>query len=154
MAVFDFLKKKKGTQGLRAPKQGESISPVAKARAEETAKSKEAKSKKKEKNETQSTVVLRSSRTAWRILREPHVTEKSAALTQFNQYVFKVIGSPSKQEVKKAIQEVYGVHVVKVRKTTVPGKKRRRGKHVGWKSGYKKAIVTLKQGEKIEVLPH
>lgn len=163
MAVLDFLKRKKGSQGPRPPKRGESASqgtgrypasPDPRAQAEAVAKVGEAKDKKKPEGEPQNTVVLRESRTAWRILKEPHVTEKSTNLTQFNQYVFKIIRNPSKQEIKKSIEEVYGVHVDKVRKTSVPGKKRRRGRHVGWKPGYKKAIVTLREGEKIEVLPH
>ena len=99
-------------------------------------------------------VVLKESRTAWRILRAPRVTEKSSDLTRFNYYTFGVIGNPSKPEIKKSVEEVYGVHVEKVRKVSLPGKQRRRGRHLGWRPGYKKAIVKLRQGEKIEVLPH
>lgn len=99
-------------------------------------------------------VVLRESKTAWRVLSNPHVTEKATDLTRFNQYSFKVLNNPSKMEIKKSVEEVYNVHVDKVRKISIKGKKTRRGRHMGWRSGYKKAIVTLRKGEKIEVLPH
>ena len=151
MALLDFFKKPK--------KEKKPVPPRGAAKRTRKEKSVKPKREDAQKDETKrkderAPVVLKESKTAWRVLAKPHVTEKSAALTVFNQYVFRVIGNPSKPEVKRAIEEIYDVHVTHVRKITVPRKERRRGKHIGWRSGYKKAIVKLREGEKIEVLPH
>lgn len=91
------------------------------------------------------------SQAAFLNLRHPLVTEKSSLLgASLNQYVFKVPAASSKSEIKKAIQEAYGVNVKKVNVINVPGKKRRVGRSLGFKSGYRKAIVFLPADEKIE----
>jgi large subunit ribosomal protein L23 len=58
----------------------------------------------------------------------------------------------NKNEIKKTVQDLYGVDVLKVNIIKVPGKKRRVGNHEGYKSGYKKAIVFLPKGQQIEVI--
>ncbi|OGZ58795.1 MAG: 50S ribosomal protein L23 [Candidatus Spechtbacteria bacterium RIFCSPHIGHO2_02_FULL_43_15b] len=88
------------------------------------------------------------------MLKQPHITEKSTDLTKVNQYVFRVFSNTTKAEIRKAVQDIYGVHVEKVSKIKMPGKKRRRGRQIGWRSGYTKAVVKLRKGEIIEVLPH
>jgi len=90
---------------------------------------------------------------AYRILKTPQVTEKATDLVKKNQYVFKVYSRANKNEVKKAIESVYGVDVISVRIINVPAKRRRLGRQRGWRKGYKKAIVKIKTGQKIEVLP-
>ena len=90
---------------------------------------------------------------AYRVLRGPHVTEKATDLTQKNQYIFKVYPRANKIEIKKAVEDVYGVNVVSVNVIRVPRKRRRLGKIEGWRKGYKKAIIKIKEGQKIEVLP-
>lgn len=90
---------------------------------------------------------------AYRILRTPHVTEKATDLTKKNQYVFKVFPQANKTEIKRVINELYGVDVLDVKIVKVPAKKRRLGRISGWRKAYKKAIVRLKEGQKIEVLP-
>ncbi len=90
---------------------------------------------------------------AYRILKTPHVTEKAADLVKKNQYVFNIYPKKNKIEIKKAIEDLYGVRVLKVKIINIPAKKRRLGKVKGWKAGYKKAIVKIKEGQKIEVLP-
>lgn len=90
---------------------------------------------------------------AYKILKTPHVTEKATDLVKKNQYVFKVYSRANKNEVKKAIESVYGVDVISVRVINVPAKRRRLGRQRGWRKGYKKAIVKIKAGQKIEVLP-
>ncbi|OGE74469.1 MAG: 50S ribosomal protein L23 [Candidatus Doudnabacteria bacterium RIFCSPLOWO2_02_FULL_42_9] len=67
-------------------------------------------------------------------------------------YVFRVDRNANKIEVKKAIEKVYDVHVVKVNIANVQGKSRRQGRVMGRTQDWKKAIVTLKQGEKISGL--
>lgn len=87
------------------------------------------------------------------ILRAPQITEKAVDLQDQNQYVFKVTDNASKPEVKKAIEEVYNVGVLKVRMINIPAKRKRLGRSSGWQSGYKKAMVTIKKGQSIEILP-
>lgn len=90
---------------------------------------------------------------SYRILKAPHITEKATALVESNQYVFKVYPRANKIEVKKAVSHLYGVDVISVRIINVLAKKRRLGKILGEKKGFKKAIVTIKKGQKIELLP-
>jgi large subunit ribosomal protein L23 len=88
---------------------------------------------------------------AYRVLVEPWITEETTRVAELNKYVFKVSSSATKNEVKRAIEEVYGVKAQSVNTVSIPRKKRTRGAKVGWKSGYKKAIVTLKEGDKIDL---
>ncbi len=87
------------------------------------------------------------------ILIEPHITEKATELAQDNQYVFKINPKANKSEVKKAVEETYDVDVVKVRTLNSPRKKRRKGRIEGWKKGFKKAVIKIKEGQKIEIMP-
>ena len=90
----------------------------------------------------------------YRILREPHISEKATSAVSENKYTFKVFPSANKIEIKKAIESLYGVRVKDINIINVHRKtKLFRGKE-GFRSGYKKAIVTLEKGEKIEILPH
>ena len=85
-------------------------------------------------------------------LRSLHVTEKASDLLKDNRYVFKVFPEANKTEIKKSIESLYGVNVINVRTINVPRKARRMGKQTGWRKGYKKAIIKIKEGQKIEVL--
>ena len=87
---------------------------------------------------------------AYRFLKSPHVTEKAVGLEAQNKYVFRINSGANKTEVKKAIEELYGVAVEEVNVVKIPRKKRRVGRSEGFKAGYKKAIVTLREGDKIE----
>lgn len=87
------------------------------------------------------------------VLRHAHITEKATQLEKDNQYIFRVFPRANKSEVKKAVKEVYGVDVTDVKIINVPAKRRRLGRSAGWRSGYKKAIVTVKQGQTINLLP-
>jgi len=90
---------------------------------------------------------------AYRILKSPRVTEKATDLAKINQYTFKVWERANKPQIRKAAEDLYGVDVVSVKIVNIPKKKRRLGKIEGWKKGYKKAVVKVKEGQKIEVLP-
>lgn len=89
----------------------------------------------------------------YRILKSPHITEKATKLAEENQYIFKIWPNANKTEVKKAIEQLYGVDVLSVRIINAKSKKRALGRILGKRSGYKKAIVKIKQGQKIELLP-
>ncbi|MDP2909463.1 MAG: 50S ribosomal protein L23 [bacterium] len=92
--------------------------------------------------------------TAWKFLVSPHVTEKAAGLEEKNKYVFRVSDRANKTEIKKAVRQVYGVNVEDVKIINVHPKKRRVGKRgEGWRKGYKKAIIRIEEGQKIEILP-
>ncbi len=90
---------------------------------------------------------------SYQILKSPHITEKATDLTKKNHYIFKIYSQANKTEVKKAIENLYGVDVLSVKIINVPAKKRRLGRVSGWRKGYKKAIVRIREGQKIEVLP-
>ena len=98
-------------------------------------------------------VKAKQSPIAPQLLKEPHITEKATNLTEQDHYVFRVARRANKTEVKKAVQDIYGVNVVKVRTINVPSRPRRLGRFEGRKPGYKKAIVSLKPGQSIELLP-
>lgn len=84
-------------------------------------------------------------------LRAPHITEKSGVMSEAGVYVFKVAPKANKIMVKRAIQKLYGAKVSKVNILNSPSKTVfLRGKR-GWKSGFKKAVVYLQKGEKIEM---
>lgn len=77
-------------------------------------------------------------------------TEKGSNLLPLNKYIFRVSRNANKLEIKKAVEEIYKVKVASVNVLTVSGKKKRLRYKEGRTTDWKKAIVTLKQGEKIE----
>ncbi|MBN1269049.1 MAG: 50S ribosomal protein L23 [Kiritimatiellae bacterium] len=81
------------------------------------------------------------------------LTEKGTRLTeQGNQYLFRVAGHANKLDVKRAVEELFKVHVVKVNTMNRRGKKKReRTWTYGRTSGWKRAVVTLKAGETIDL---
>jgi len=83
---------------------------------------------------------------------KPHISEKSSNLRGSSVYVFKAEKNANKILIKKAVEEKYKVSVGSVRILNTKPKTRRRGNIVGQKSGYKKAIVTLKSGSEIKEL--
>ena len=103
------------------------------------------------KTEKAAKVLKKEENIAHRILAEPFVTEKSTSLGQFNKYVFKVVQKAEKRQIKEAIQDYYGVRVASVHTIKIHPKKRIHGRTVGYKKGYKKAIVTLQQGDTIGI---
>ena len=83
------------------------------------------------------------------ILIRPQLTEKTMSKT--GEYTFVVAGTANKRKVGRAIAERFGVTVEDVRVLNMPGKERRRGRTIGWKSGFKKAVVVLAEGQTIEM---
>jgi large subunit ribosomal protein L23 len=142
MAILDFFKK-----------EGEEKKPAKKV-PKKPAKSGAALEKKKEAPKKKEMPAKKGSGLAHNVLISPHITEKATNLNESNKYVFKIFEQSNKIEVKKAIEGVYGVDVEKVRIINIPRKKRRVGRTTGWTKGYKKAIVTIKEGQKIEILSH
>ncbi len=91
--------------------------------------------------------------TSHRVLMSACITEKSTGLIDKNKYVFKVFPSSTKPEIKKAIEQVYNVDVSSVRTINVARKRKRLGKTIGWTKAYKKAMIDLKKGQEIEIVP-
>lgn len=91
---------------------------------------------------------------AHRFLLRPRITEKAYSLNAGNQFVFVVAKDAHKSVIRRAVEEVYGVEVVDVRTVNLPGKAKMFGRKgiVGSRSATKKAIVTLKKGQTIELL--
>ncbi|MBF0281327.1 MAG: 50S ribosomal protein L23 [Zetaproteobacteria bacterium] len=85
-------------------------------------------------------------------LRKPVITEKSYTLTgEANQYTFKVAPTATKNQIKDAIQAIFEVDVQAVQVMNIQGKEKRRGAHLGRRTGYRKAIVRLKDGQSLQV---
>ena len=85
------------------------------------------------------------------IIRAPLISEKGTLLTESaNQVLFKVLRDANKIEVKQAVETLFKVKVVQVRMARYLGKMRRIGKNMGRRSNWKKAYVTLKEGDKID----
>ena len=85
------------------------------------------------------------------IIIKPVVIEKSVDLMQENKYCFKVAKDANKIEIKNAIEEIFKVTVVNVNTVNVHGKMKRMGRTQGMTSSWKKAVVTLREGDSIEV---
>ena len=86
-----------------------------------------------------------------KIIRRPLVTEKTTLLREGNQYLFEVDPRANKIEIEKAVEKLFKVKVLDVRTLNVLGKKKRVGRLQGKKSHWKKAIVTVAPGSKIEI---
>lgn len=84
-------------------------------------------------------------------IKYPLITDKATRLLENNQYSFIVNPNSDKITIKAAIEYLFNVKVIKVNTCHLPKKKRRVGKYVGWKSHYKKAIVTLSEGDTINL---
>ena len=85
------------------------------------------------------------------IIVKPIVSERSVAQMEENKYTFKTDKRANKIEIKKAVEEIFKVKVVDVKTMIVKGKVKRMGRYQGKRPDWKKAIVTLKAGDKIEV---
>jgi large subunit ribosomal protein L23 len=90
----------------------------------------------------------------YKILHEPHISEKATYLSDQNKYVFKIFETANKIQVKNAVENLYGVRAKDVRIINEKSKSRKLRNISGRKPGYKKAIITLEKGHKIEILPH
>ena len=116
-------------------------------------KKKEVVEKKEEKViEKKEPKTIKKGPVIYGIVREPHISEKATDLAAVDRYVFKVFPRANKTEIKKAIQSLYGVEVLTVNIVKTPGKERRLGRTIGFKKGYKKAMVKIKKGQKIEII--
>ncbi len=88
----------------------------------------------------------------WDVLRKPRITEKGTRLAEQNKYQFEVHPEANKLQIKEAVERAWpDVKVVAVNVMTMPGKRRRWRRHVAFQPDWKKAIVTLEPGQRIEI---
>ena len=85
------------------------------------------------------------------IIIRPLITEKNTNLMEYNKYSFEVTRDATKPQIKYAIETIFNVSVTKVHTMNMRGKMRRRGQKTGYQSDWKKAIVTLGEGDRIEL---
>jgi large subunit ribosomal protein L23 len=86
----------------------------------------------------------------YEVIRRPVITEKSTMLGDNSQYVFEVARDANKIQVKRAVEEIFKVRVRAVNVIHMRGKVRRMGKTQGTTSSWKKAVVSLEEGQRIE----
>jgi large subunit ribosomal protein L23 len=88
----------------------------------------------------------------FKVLLAPHISEKAAIVGDAaNQHVFKVATDARKEEIRAAVEQLFGVKVAKVRTVNVNGKTKRQGSRFGKRSDWKKAYVSLEQGHEIDL---
>tara|TARA_B100001123_G_C15259749_1_gene1006121 strand:+ start:83 stop:376 length:294 start_codon:yes stop_codon:yes gene_type:complete len=81
----------------------------------------------------------------------PAITEKATSLSEFNKIVFKVNHGASKKSIKRSIEKIFKVNVIKINTINIKGKTKLVRNKKSFKSGYKKAIITLKKGQSIDL---
>lgn len=140
MALLDFLKNKESAKKSKAPAK----------KAGEVKVEKKVEKKTTAPKQVISGVGVKGF--SYDIVKEPHISEKGTYLAEQNKYIFEVVSDSNKQEIAKAISGIYSVDVLSVNIVRIPAKKRRLGKTEGFRKAYKKAIVTIKDGQKIEIL--
>ena len=91
------------------------------------------------------------SRSKAQVIKYPIITDKATRLLENNQYSFMVDRYSDKITIKAAIEYLFNVKVIKVNTCRLPRKQKRVGKFIGWKPHYKKAIVTLSEGDVINL---
>jgi len=87
----------------------------------------------------------------WDVLRTPRVTEKGTLLSEQGKYIFEVHPDANKMQIKAAVEQAFpNIKVRSVNVMTMPGKRRRWKRFFAYQSDWKKAVVTLEEGQRIE----
>ncbi|MBU1032399.1 MAG: 50S ribosomal protein L23 [Patescibacteria group bacterium] len=155
MGIFDRLRQKKAALPKAAEdefgskKEIDKVADIKKAEIEKLAK--KGLTEKTKVLEKPKVAVNGPSGQAYRILLTPHVSEKAAELASKGTYVFDVPITVNKIEIQKAVESLYKVDVDQVRTVRGIGKVVRFGRTHGQRAKWKKALVTLKKGQKIDL---
>jgi len=148
MALLDFIKRKKEVEKSKKPeKKSAKVSATKKEVVKEkvepvSAKVSTGKTAGKKKN----------AKFSYEAIKQPHISEKASYLSEKDQYIFEISPNYNKKEIKNAVEGIYGVDVLSVNMIKIPSKRRRLGKTEGFRKSYKKAVVKIKNGQKIEIL--
>lgn len=151
--MITLFKRKKEEKNKEKVKKTKEPKPRKKVKEGKKKRERREELKLKEKKDLKPRIKAKGKVESWRWIIKPIISEKSTFLEEENKYVFQVANNANKIEVKKAIEDIYGVKVEKVNIINKKRKKRRLGRYEGYRPGYKKAIVKLKQGSKIELVP-
>jgi len=119
-------------------------------RKEKTVKT--SKTEKPKNEAAKRKVAKKEENIAHKILLENLISEKATMLASQNKYIFKVKKDAGKFQIKEAVEGYYGVQVVSVNTIKISPKKRIHGRTIGWKKGFKKAVVTLREGDTIAAM--
>ena len=141
MALLDFLKNKKDAE--KSKKTAKKPAKVLAAKPE---------AKVAPAVATVNSASIKNAKFSYSAIKQPHISEKASYLAEKDQYTFEVLPNYNKKEIKDAIEGIYKVDVLSVNVIKIPAKKRRLGRTEGFRKAYKKAIVTIKNGQKIEIL--
>lgn len=87
----------------------------------------------------------------YEVLRRPLVTEKGTYLQEQNKYLFEVAINANKPQIKQAVEKAFDVTVKSVNLMTIAGKKKRYGRAITKRPDWKKAVITLKEGDSIQI---
>src|SRR3989344_7964133 len=131
MALLEFLKRKKEVEKAKKQPEKKSEKILVTPEIKKTGK---------------------SNNFSYEVVKEPHISEKASVLAENDKYTFKVYSNTNKLEIKKSVEGIYGVNVLRVNIIKSPKKKRRLGRTEGFKKAFTKAVVTVKAGQKIEIL--
>ena len=162
MSLFNFFKKKKKEEKevkkeVKEKDKGPLLRPIDGSKEDKKilAKKKELKPEvsKKEKSFSPVMPTKKNLGKGYQVLESAHITEKASTLAEKNKYVFKVWPRTNKDKIKEAVESTYGVNVTGVKIINIPRRRRKLGRYKGWKKGYRKAVVEVKKGQKIEILP-
>ena len=123
-----------------------------KKKEEQTPQQKEAKAAPAQKAAVEPQAKAMAKKDPSGIILNPYLSEKASMLQQDNQYVFEVFSGATKPMIRNAVSKMYGVNAQKVRIIHVGPAKVRVGRFQGTKPGFKKAIVKLAKGQKIDSL--
>ena len=104
----------------------------------------------KSKESTMPSLQTTGNSDAYRVLKNFYVSEKASLLNGFNQYVFKVFMSTNKSQIKTQVEKIFKVKVKSVKVLNMPRRRRDLGRHPGFRSEFKKAIVVLEKGQTID----
>lgn len=151
MGIF-AKKKTEGSQDLEATKSEVKVEAKTSEVKEEKTVAKKTESKPAAKKVKSDSKDLKGKTDqAYKILVKPLITEKATELGLLNKYVFEIAPKMNKVEVKKAIRAIYNVEPTDVNILNFSGKRVRFGRVRGQRRGWKKAVVTLKKGDAIEI---
>ncbi len=150
MSLFNKIlhkadKSQKKAESFQSPKEEVKKNDLTIAEIKEKARKEPAKSKVTKKAHREDTGI------SYKVLIKPLVTEKGTFLASEDKYIFEVGLKANKKQIKKAVEITYNVEVIKVNIIPISGRKVRYGKVKGKTKNRKKAIVTLKKGQTIEV---
>jgi large subunit ribosomal protein L23 len=151
MGIFDKIigKKEEEKKTAEEPKKVSAEKTKKQEEKKEKPIQKKAPEKPKKAKPTGKKKAKKEDNIAHSIIFEQIISEKSTTLGAQNKYVFKVRKNASKFQIKEAVEGYYAVTVTSVNTIRISPKKRIQGRTIGWKKGFKKAIVTLQEGDTI-----